>query len=320
MIFMSDETGSPLLVTEDGGLAAASTVTSTLRGEAAQRGHGCLFAVSANVAWADPLVKGTKGQLGLDLLNQMLPDVVVIGERQFVHGRQRLEQLISESSTQCWLAANVFPEGEPAKLVQGCRPFRVFELQCGGRAVRVGIVGVCDDGRCCGLDVGDPVVALRDAALAMRRDQGPLDVLIALTSLPWSTVRVQIPEIDVVLGGRGQLPARQANVRGVRFVDITLSPFGRPQLSWDIRSTSPEQPGSAELDVTPPAPPDVLLDTTGSGLFVPATATLLVQMLPGLFPQISVPLTGTLSTLSILWHHYRRSRARRNPNRVPGRQ
>lgn len=314
LIFVNDAAEGLPLFSGDGGLAAASAVVSALRGEAAQSGRGCLFAVSANVAWADPLVGSTKGQRGVDILNKMQPDMVVLGERQFVHGRERLEQLITGSSTQCWLAANVYPEGQPSKLLQGCQSSRVFELQCGGRAVRVGVVGVCETlGRCCGVDVGDSVVALRRATLAML-SAGPVDVVVALTTLPFATVTTQVPEVDIAIGGSARRP-RPEDAQSVGYVEVTLSPFGRPQVAWGMRSTRSLVPDPTPLDALVDVLSQVELSQpstrgyAGSGMLMPVA--LIAQLLPGLFPQIVVPLTGTLSVLSLLWNQYRRSRARR---------
>jgi 5'-nucleotidase / UDP-sugar diphosphatase len=181
-----------------GGLSELATI---LKRERAQADH---YITTVNGDFLSPsLISGFfHGSQMIDLFNLMEVDVVVFGNHEFDFGIDVLAQRMRESRF-CWLGSNVLTlhKGIPFNKAQSSVIFDVDGF-------KIGMIGLCTTEANFAVqnsnDVTFTPVILSAQAVVHRLKKEGADVIIALTHLNFEEdlqLAVQVPEIDLVLGG-----------------------------------------------------------------------------------------------------------------------
>ena len=175
------------------------------------------------------------GRQMVDVLNHVGLDWAVLGNHEFDVSEEALRARLAESRFRV-VSSNVSNvNGQP---FPGTVRSAIVPVHAGGRAIRLGIIGLTiDSTRRPWVQYAPPVIAAREQIAQL---QGKVDAVIALTHLSLAgdqALVTQVPGIDVVLGGhehenwvlrRGPnftpIVKADANVRTVAIVTLT---FGR---------------------------------------------------------------------------------------------
>ncbi len=186
-------------------------------------------------------------------LNALGLDVAVLGNHEFDVSEAAFRAHVAQA-TFAILAANVADSaGRP---FPGVRPHLVVTRDVGGRAVRVGFVGVViPSNPAPWARIGDPIAAARDEA---RRLRDSVDVLVALTHLGVeqdARLAFEAPELDLILGGhehenytlrRGPrltpVLKADANARTLQVVTVRVPRTGRPAVTSRLQAVGAEVP------------------------------------------------------------------------------
>ena len=228
-----------------GGLARVATLRRRLADSA---GAGLLVTLGGD--YLSPSALGTarvggarlEGRQMVATLDAMGLDVAVLGNHEFDVSEGAFRAHLARARFTV-LGANVADSaGRP---FPGVRPHVVLTRAVGGRAVRVGIVGVViASNQPRWVRLADPIAAARAAA---RRLRDSVDVLVALTHLSVEDdgrLADEVPELDLVLGGhehenftlrRGArltpVLKADANARTVQLVRVAVPRAGRPAVT-----------------------------------------------------------------------------------------
>lgn len=175
------------------------------------------------------------GRQMVDVLNHVGLDWAVLGNHEFDVSEEALRARLTESRFRV-VSSNVSNvNGQP---LPGTVRSAIVPVHAGGRAIRLGIIGLTIDAtRRPWVQYAPPVIAAREQIALL---QGKVDAVIALTHLSLAgdqALVTQVPGIDLVLGGhehenwvlrRGPnftpIVKADANVRTVAIVTLT---FGR---------------------------------------------------------------------------------------------
>ncbi len=169
-----------------------------------ERLHAEHYLTTVNGDFLSPsLISGIfQGAQMIDLMNMIEVDIVVFGNHEFDYGIKVLTQRMQESQF-CWLGTNVltFQKEQPLNKAQGSVRFDID-------GIRVGMIGLCtQETNTLMSDLQEviltPTVLSAQAAVHKLKKEGT-DVIIALTHLNFEEdlwLAVQVPEIDVILGG-----------------------------------------------------------------------------------------------------------------------
>jgi len=181
-----------------GGVAELMTL---LKEERLQADH---YLTTVNGDFLSPsLISGIfQGAQMIDLLNMIEVDVVAFGNHEFDYGIQVLTQRMQESQF-CWLGTNVLTlhKEQPLDKAQGSI---LFDID----GIRVGMIGLCTPETNILMNnlqevTITPTILSAQAAVHKLKKEGA-DVIIALTHLNFEedlSLALQVPEIDVILGG-----------------------------------------------------------------------------------------------------------------------
>jgi 5'-nucleotidase len=238
-----------------GGLARVATVIKDLR-----RTHAPVMTTLGG-DYLSPSALGTArvdgeaigGRQMVDVLNALGLEWATLGNHEFdlqePAFRARLEQskfrIVSSNVTD--VNGRLFPKTET---------FAVVPVQVGGRARRIGLIGLTIDSNPRPWVRYAPPVESANAAIEKIRATGPVDAIIALTHLALDEDQIlvtAVPDIDVSLGGhehenwlihRGAdltpIVKADANVRTLAIVSLTFPERGRPQVSVSLRPVTSE--------------------------------------------------------------------------------
>lgn len=173
----------------------------------------------------------TEGQQAVDFFEHIEADVETIGNHDFDHGSEVLEDIIA-ASPQTWVYANAVRDGDLFASEHGATASTVIETA----DARVGIVGLAHpetadiNPNAAGVEFTDAVIPAESEIEALR-DAG-VDYLVALSHLGTETDLARELAVDVVLGGHDHEPL-------TRRVDGTLvcRPGGTAQYLLDVRLT-----------------------------------------------------------------------------------
>jgi 5'-nucleotidase len=218
-----------------GGLSRAATVLQRLEREQAPvlmtLGGDYLSPSAIGTAIIDGEPLG--GRQMVDVLNQVGVDWAVLGNHEFDVSEAAFRARIAESRFRV-VSSNVSDvNGQP---FPGMVRSAIVSVRSGGRAIRLGIIGLTiDSSRRPWVLYAPPVVAAREQLAHL---QGKVDAVIALTHLSLAADQdlvTQVPGIDLVLGGhehenwllrRGPnftpIVKADANVRTVAIVTLTF--------------------------------------------------------------------------------------------------
>jgi 5'-nucleotidase/UDP-sugar diphosphatase len=238
-----------------GGLARVATVIKDLRQTHAPvmttLGGDYLSPSALGTARVDGQAIG--GRQMVDVLNAMGLEWATLGNHEFdlqePAFRARLDQskfrIVSSNVTDA--NGQLFPKTEA---------FAVVPVQVGGRALRIGLIGITIDSNPRPWVRYTPYVEAATAAIAKIRATGPVDAIIALTHLSLDEDRIlvtAVPDIDVSLGGhehenwliyRGAdltpIVKADANVRTVAVVSLSFPELTRPVVSVSLRPITSE--------------------------------------------------------------------------------
>lgn len=238
-----------------GGLARVATVIKDLR-----RTHSPVM-ITLGGDYLSPSALATArvdgeaigGRQMVDVLNALGLEWATLGNHEFdlqePAFRARLEQsrfrIVASNVTDA--TGQLFPRTEP---------FAVVPIQVGGRAKRIGLVGLTIASNLRPWVRYAPPVEAARAAIEKIRATGSVDAIVALTHLSLDEDRAlvtAVPDIDVSLGGhehenwlvyRGAnltpIVKADANVRTLAIVSLTFPERGRPEVSVRLRAVTSE--------------------------------------------------------------------------------
>lgn len=181
------------------GYGGLSELATMLKRERAQADH---YLTTVNGDFLSPsLISGIfQGSQMIDLFNLMEVDVVVFGNHEFDFGVDVLMQRMRESNF-CWLGSNVLTlhKGIP---FSNAHSSVIFDVD----GIKVGMIGLCTTDAFLQnqQDIAVTPVILSAQAVVHRLKKEGADVIIALTHLSYEEdlqLAIQVPEIDVILGG-----------------------------------------------------------------------------------------------------------------------
>ena len=184
-----------------GGLSRVATVLKRL-----ERSHSPVI-MTLGGDYLSPSAIGTAiidgqplaGRQMVDVLNQVGVDYAVLGNHEFDVSEAAFRSRIAESSFRV-VASNVSEvSGQP---FPGTVRAAIVPVQAGGRAIRLGIIGLTlDSARRPWVTYAPAVAAAREHVAQL---SGKVDAVIALTHLSLANDQelvAQVPGIDLVLGG-----------------------------------------------------------------------------------------------------------------------
>jgi 5'-nucleotidase/UDP-sugar diphosphatase len=169
-----------------------------------ERLHAEHYLTTVNGDFLSPsLISGIfQGSQMIDLMNMIEVDVVVFGNHEFDYGVKTLINRMQESQF-CWLGTNVltFQKELPLNKAQGSV---LFDID----GIKVGMIGLCTpETNTLVNDLQEvtltPTVLSAQAAVHKLKKEG-VDVIVALTHHNFEEdllLAIQVPEIDVILGG-----------------------------------------------------------------------------------------------------------------------
>ena len=238
-----------------GGLARVATVIKDLR-----RTHAPVMTTLGGdylspSALATARVDGEAigGRQMVDVLNALGLEWATLGNHEFdlqePAFRARLDQskfrIVTSNVTDA--TGQLFPKTEP---------FAVVPVQVGGRARRIGLIGLTLASNLRPWVRYAPPVEAARAAIEKIRATGPVDAIVALTHLSLEedqALVTAVPDIDVSLGGHehenwliyrgaGLTPIvkADANVRTLAIVSLAFPDRGRPEVSVRLRAVTSE--------------------------------------------------------------------------------
>lgn len=184
-----------------GGAAVFKAYLDSLR---AERAH-TLALHAGDEFQGSPISTVTRGRSQIVLLNILRPDAFELGNHEFDYGRDNLQQCIREATFPV-LAANLLDSLSREPFAQ---PVLIHEV---GK-VRVGVIGVITEDLA-GLSIPDhvrglrvePVVPIVRRYVEQLEDQ--VDLIIVLSHIGFradSLLALQVPEVDVIVGGHRHL-------------------------------------------------------------------------------------------------------------------
>ena len=142
----------------------------------------------------------TQGQQALDFFHAVEPDVETFGNHDFDHGPDALLEIITDSS-QTWVCANAFRDGERFAATEGTEPWTVVEAG----DYRVGIIGVAHPETTSinpyagDVEFTDPLPAVEAGVNAIQNRN--VDQIAVVSHLGNDTDLARTVDVDVILGG-----------------------------------------------------------------------------------------------------------------------
>lgn len=238
-----------------GGLARVATVIKDLR-----RTHAPVITTLGG-DYLSPSALGTArvdgepiaGRQMVDVLNALGLEWATLGNHEFDLAEPAFRARLQQSQFRI-VTSNV--TGADGQLFPKTEAFAVVPVQVGGRARRIGIIGLTISSNPRAWVRYTPPAAAAIDAIAKIRATGPVDAIIALTHLSLEEDRALVtgvPDIDISLGGhehenwlvyRGAdltpIVKADANVRTLAIVSLAFSERGRPEVSVNLRPITGE--------------------------------------------------------------------------------
>ncbi len=189
-----------------------------------------------------PISGLTRGRSQIDLLGMIRPDILTVGNHEFDYSDSVLEKHLSASSLD-FICSNVYSRATDTTLV---RPFVVRSV--GG--LRVAFIGgmtnelyrVSFVGNLTRIRLKPINEAIRSNLEFIRRRHGPIDLFVAVTHNGLdrdSLLAVDVPELDVIIGGHSHTVMRRASKVGKTLIVQAGSRgryVGQLELMYSVRS------------------------------------------------------------------------------------
>ncbi len=183
-----------------GGLVRRATLVNQLR----QESPNVLLFDCGDFSQGTPYYNLFRGEVEVQLMNQMGYDAVAIGNHEFDFGMDNLARIL-KMATFPVVSANYSVEGTVLKGL--VKPYVVLKrngLKIGVFGLSPQLEGLVQADQCKGVVFKDPIATANEVATHLRKKEG-CDVVICLSHLGFETDKNQlIPQtqyIDVVLGG-----------------------------------------------------------------------------------------------------------------------
>lgn len=234
-----------------GGLARVATVIKDLR----RTNSPVMVTLGGDYlspsALAIPRVDGEPiaGRQMVDVLNALGLEWATLGNHEFDLPEAAFRARLSQGKFPIVTSNITDAGGAPFANTQ---TFAIVPVQAGGRALRIGLIGVTMAADPKPFVRYGPVVESAKAAIAQIKAAGGADAIIALTHLPMGddqALVAAVPEIDLSLGGhehenfllyRGAdltpIVKADANVRTLAVVTMTFPQGGRPEVSVRLQA------------------------------------------------------------------------------------
>lgn len=221
-----------------GGEAAASTIISYERKQAAEKGEDFLLLDAGDMAMGTSLSGMFEGKPMIDVMNKQGYDAATIGNHDFDWGVDALQNMIQNADFP-FLAANIRDKfGKPLPNTQ---PFVIKELP----GLKVGLVGVItpetaeisNDDAVRQMDFQDPVASLNVTIPEMKRQGAELIVVLSHSGLEQDKrIAEKVKGVDLIVGGHSHHTLDKPMKIGKTLIVQTGfggRNIGKVQLTWD---------------------------------------------------------------------------------------
>ena len=221
-----------------GGEAAAATIITNERKQAAEKGEDFLLLDAGDMAMGTSLSGMFEGKPMIEVMNKQGYDAATLGNHDFDWGVDALQNMIQNADFP-FLAANI--KDKHGKPLPNTQPFVIKELP----GLKVGLVGVItpetaeisNDDNVRQMDFQDPVASLSATIPEMKRQGAELIVVLSHSGLEQDKrIAEKVKGVDLIVGGHSHHTLDKPIEIGKTLIVQTGfggRNIGKVQLTWD---------------------------------------------------------------------------------------